>query len=310
MAQITFTIGQSDVSAIEDFLRGEGFSIEPASGAWLTARRSDCVMTLYQSMKLLVQGTAAEEWGERLQSRSLVRGVSAPKKPKPKEAPSITNLRLPRIGTDESGKGDYFGALVVGVVWVDEASQVALEHAGVKDSKLLSDDRIRVLAGRIRQTAAADKVSIGPQRYNELHAQMESVNRVLGWAHARALEGMLTRHQASLAVADQFGDRRFIESRLFSEGKKVEVHQMPRAESDTAVAAASIIARDEFLMSLRRLSDEVGIRLPKGASAAVVAAGAEIARRDGIDALRKVAKWHFKTTDSVRARLNETGVTR
>jgi ribonuclease HIII len=204
------------------------------------------------------------------------------------------------VGSDESGKGDYFGPLVVAAVAVDRASWRVLETLGVQDSKLLSDARAASLARAIRDAAPHEVVTIMPPRYNQLWKEFGNVNRMLAWAHARAIEEVLARApSATAAVADQFGDESLIRRALFDRGREVQLVQMPRAERDPAVAAASILARAEFLRRLDQLSRSAGVRLPKGASSAVDAVARALVQSRGRAVLTELAKEHFKTTQRV-----------
>jgi ribonuclease HIII len=144
-------------------------------------------------------------------------------------------------------------------------------------------------------------VAIGPQRYNDLYAKIRNLNRLLAWGHARALENILEDTDCTLAISDQFGDERFILNALLEKGKRIRLIQRPKAEDDLAVAAASILARAEFLIRLARLSDEVGTALPKGASPAVELAARMVIKKHGRERLATVAKLHFKTTQAVIA---------
>jgi ribonuclease HIII len=204
-----------------------------------------------------------------------------------------------RIGIDESGKGDYFGPLVIAGVLVTPADEPDLRLMQVRDSKRISDGRILDMAPDIRQICRHSIVAIGPQRYNELYAKIKNLNRLLAWGHARALENLLEHADCALAISDQFGDERFILNALLEKGKKIQLIQRPKAEEDLAVAAASILARAEFLLRLKRLSDEIGLSLPKGASHAVEMAARSVVRKLGRERLEGVAKLHFKTTQSV-----------
>ncbi|MER3423306.1 MAG: ribonuclease HIII [Nitrospiraceae bacterium] len=210
-----------------------------------------------------------------------------------------------RIGIDESGKGDYFGPLVVAAVFVTPALEPDLKLMQVRDSKRISDGRILEMAQDISQVCKHSIVAIGPKRYNELYAQIRNLNRLLAWGHARALENILEQVNCSLAISDQFGDERFILNALLEKGKTIRLVQRPKAEDDLAVAAASILARAEFLTRLKRLSDEVGTTLPKGASQAVELAARMVVKRHGRDRLNSIAKIHFKTTQSVVAGLSD-----
>lgn len=212
-----------------------------------------------------------------------------------------------RIGIDESGKGDYFGPLVIAAVYVDREAEGDLRLMEVRDSKRISDGRILEMAPDIKQVCPHSVVAIGPQRYNELYAKIKNLNRLLAWGHARALENLLERVDCGLAISDQFGDERLILNALQERGKQVTLEQRPKAESDLAVAAASILARAEFLLRLKRLSDEVGTTLPKGASNAVELAARMVIKKHGRERLGAVAKLHFKTTQAVLSGLEGAG---
>lgn len=212
-----------------------------------------------------------------------------------------TSSTLERIGIDESGKGDYFGPLVIAAVFVDQTTQRELALMQVRDSKKISDGRILEMAPDIRQICPHSLIAIGPQKYNELYAKIKNLNRLLAWGHARALENVLQQVECSLAISDQFGDEQLILNALQEKGKQITLEQRPKAESDLAVAAASIVARAEFLIRLRRLSEEVGTTLPKGASATVELAAKMVVKKHGQERLATVAKLHFKTTQAVLA---------
>ena len=207
---------------------------------------------------------------------------------------------LARIGLDESGKGDYFGALVIGAVYVDDRTEAKLLQMGVRDSKRLTDNRILDLAEEIKQLCPHSVVHIGPKRYNELYNEIKNLNELLAWGHARALENVLENTDCNLAVADQFGNESFLLNALLKKGRQITLEQRPKAEQDTAVAAASILARAEFVQSMEQLSRRTGKSLPKGSSnPAIITIGREIAKNGGQTALAEVAKLHFKTTQAI-----------
>ena len=208
----------------------------------------------------------------------------------------------PWAGVDESGKGDYFGPLVSAAVCVDPLAASALEELGVADSKRLSDGRVAKLAPQVRDVVRWKVTAIAPPRYNELYATFRAegrrLNDLLAWLHARSIEDLLLAGaEPAYAIVDQFADARVVERRLMSgtRERKLRVVQFPRAEADVAVAAASILARDEFL---RRLGG-----LPKGGgSPEVVAAARALVASGGEEALASVAKLHFATTARVLGR--------
>lgn len=202
------------------------------------------------------------------------------------------------VGTDEAGKGDYFGPLVIAAVCADEISASRMQEWGITDSKKVSDGRAASLA---RQIVAAGiphaVIAIGPTKYNELYAKMRNLNRLLAWGHARAIENVLDKAPAQKVVTDQFGDPSLVENALMQKGRTINLIQMHRGEADIAVAAASILARAEFLRRLDQLGKTVGYSLHKGAGAPVDEVAARILKEKGLDTLLTVAKHHFKNTE-------------
>ena len=269
---------------------------------------------MYQSGKLVISGHApafdqgvaiVEAVGKPLAKKQApARPTSAPDEPPPENDP--------HIGTDEAGKGDFFGPLVTAGVFVDERVAKLLRALNVRDSKTVGDRELRVLAGNIRDVVEEQKravIVLAPKRYNELYGQMRSegknLNTLLAWTHTRVIEDLI-RHglQPRFVLSDQFGDKRYIESRLLVDTRLsgVPVIQMHRAEADVAVAAASILARDGFLRWLEQAGKALGLTIPKGASPKVIETGRVLAARLGTEALKEYAKVSFKTMEKVLAK--------
>jgi ribonuclease HIII len=204
-----------------------------------------------------------------------------------------------RIGTDESGKGDYFGPLVTAGVYLPDAQEDVLVELGVRDSKRISDNRIRNLADLIKKGYPHSIVAIGPEKYNELYGKLRNLNRILAWAHSRVIENILEKVPCSLAITDQFGDKLFVINALMKKGKNIELIQRPKAEEDMAVAAASILARAEFLRRMDFLSKDMGMKIPRGSAPAAEEAAIKLVSVKGKEILEKVAKTHFKITGRV-----------
>ena len=188
---------------------------------------------------------------------------------------------------------------MIAAVFVDATTQGELALMEVRDSKKISDGRILEMAPDIHTICPHSVIAIGPQQYNELYAKIRNLNRLLAWGHAKALETLLERVSCERAISDQFGDERLILNAFQEKGRTMVLEQRTKAESDIAVAAASILARAEFLMRLKRLSDEVGTALPKGASPAVELAARMVMKKHGEPRLATVAKEEFKTTKAV-----------
>jgi ribonuclease HIII len=216
----------------------------------------------------------------------------------------------PHFGIDESGKGDVFGPLVIAGAYVDAAIARHWRAAGVQDSKAIGTDaRIRELARLILATpgVVTSVVVIGPERYNELYQKFRNLNRLLAWGHARVIENLLElKPECPRALSDQFANPRLVKSALMEKGRGIHLEQRTKAESDPAVAAASILARAQFVDWLSKESRALGVTLPKGASPAVKATGGDLVRRDGPEILGKVAKLHFKTVHEI---LSQTSCT-
>jgi ribonuclease HIII len=205
------------------------------------------------------------------------------------------------IGTDESGKGDYFGPLVIAGVLVNNQLIRELKAAGVRDSKTVPDSMIAGIAGEIRRIVN-NKVSvvfISPVKYNELYSSFSNLNRLLAWGHSRVIENLLEKYNCETVISDKFGDENLIRSSLKEKGKMAVLLQYHKAERYTAVAAASIIARNEVNNWFVQQSKKSGLVLPKGASALVDAAAGELVKKSGREILSEVAKLHFKTTTKI-----------
>jgi ribonuclease HIII len=202
------------------------------------------------------------------------------------------------IGTDESGKGDYFGPLVIAGVLADDFITKELKLIGVKDSKDLTDNTINIFANKIRKIkgAAFDLIVISPEKYNHLYDKMGNLNNLLGWAHAKVIENILNIKNAPEAISDKFGNEKYINNSLQEKGRELTLHQVTKAEQYSAVAAASILARDAFNKWFYRINKEKNIKLPKGASDIVESTARDIKKKFGDDELTKLVKLHFKTT--------------
>src|ERR1035441_6960388 len=256
-------------------------------------------IVFYESGKLVVQGKGTAEFVEFLLEPEILKQAKLGY-----ETILNPDLLLPRIGVDESGKGDFFGPLCIAGVYVNESVIKAWADLGVRDSKNISSDKkISDLADKIRKTpgCVTTVVPIGNEAYNRLYAKMKSVNEMLAWGHARVIENLMgQRHRMNAppvrAISDQFAaNKETVAKALMTLGREIELVQKHRAEEDLAVAAASILARHEFVTRLGALEKQFGTKLPKGASAAVDAAAKEIVAKDGPEGLAKVAKMHFRT---------------
>lgn len=206
----------------------------------------------------------------------------------------------PYIGTDESGKGDYFGPLVVAGVYLDEESRKILRSLGIRDSKELSDFQILQIATEIKkQNLVYDTVLISPEKYNQLYAKMRNLNRLMGWAHARVIENLLDKCDAKEVISDKFGNEKIILDALLEKGRKINLIQSTKAERFTAVAAASILARESVIKWFTIQSKKYKLKLQKGSSSEVEKKAKLILEKFGENELNKLVKLHFKNSKNV-----------
>ena len=221
-------------------------------------------------------------------------------------------LVAPHAGSDESGKGDYFGPLVVCCAYTDEALSEKMQEMGVKDCKQMSDKSVLTTGAKLRSLLGPTGyavVKLGPAAYNRLYSKIKNINRMLAWAHGTAIEELLEKRQSCpRVVVDQFAPTETTILRaLKTRGKAIKVEQRHKAESDIAVAAASVIAREIFLRDIMKMGDEIfgppaegRDNVPAGSSDPRVRALAEeMVRKEGPVWLMNHVKAHFQTTDKV-----------
>ena len=259
------------------------------------ASKNGINITAFKNGKLLIQGKGAHDFIEFYLEPVLLKKITLGY-----EEILDPSIGESRIGVDESGKGDYFGPLVIGAVYVDRDIVKRFMDLGVSDSKSLSAKRVEKLAKEIRADANHSIVAIGPEKYNTLYDKIGNLNKLLAWGHARALENVLIKNSnCRKAILDKFADKNVLNVALMKRGRKIDIVLRTKAESDIAVAAASIIARDEFCKRLAKLEEEFKMKLPKGASAAVEKTAKKIVAAYGVESLTKVVKLHFKISKKV-----------
>jgi ribonuclease HIII len=299
LTSYTCKLDDEQAAALQAHLREASFKPREVPYARFASEKDKLNVVFYESGKLVVQGKGTQEFIEFVLEPEILKQARMGY-----EAVLNPDLLLPRFGVDESGKGDFFGPLCIAGVYVNESVVKAWQDAGVKDSKNISSDkRIAELARVIRETpgCVSTAVPVGNEAYNRLYKTMGSVNTLLAWGHARVIENLMgQRHRMTplpvRAISDQFASNKDTVARaLMSMGREIELVQRHKAEEDLAVAAASILARDEFVSRLAKLEKQFGMALPKGASAAVDAAAKEFIAKLGVENLPKVAKMHFRT---------------
>src|SRR5438046_6107927 len=295
MNSYTHPLSLEQATRLRALLEELGFEFSPKEYTLFFAQKNRLSVAVYEKgPKVLVQGRDVEEFVQfELETKILGEAKLGYEEV---HSPGIVE---PALGGDESGKGDFFGPLVISGVYVDRGIGRKLLDAGVVDSKRVgSDSRIRALADTIRKSSLGlvETVLIGPAKYNELYEKFGNLNKLLGWGHARVIENLLAKKPACpRSLSDQFADARVISASLLKHGRKIAIEQRPRAESDIAVAAASIVARESFINWLERKSKELDMRLQRGVSPSVKEAAKKLVQMNGPDALREVAKVHFRT---------------
>lgn len=302
----TFTLSERQQVILADLLKHGNYKLYKAEHARIAAQIPDCRIIIYTSGKCLVQGKGATDFVTYVLEPTVIGTATVGY-----EDVINPDVSAPHLGVDESGKGDLFGPLVVAGAYVDEELYKKFQDLNVRDSKLFTSDAKVLELGKQLRGLLGDRYNIvrmGPKAYNKLYLQMRNVNRILAWAHARVIENLLTvMPDCPRAISDQFGSKSLVERALMSRGKRVELVQKHRAESDLAVAAASILAREEFLRSLKQIGDKYKIKAPKGASAQVKTVALGLLKQHGPDVLIETVKCHFKTTAEVLA---EAGLNR
>src|SRR5882762_657885 len=298
LTSYTCTLAEPEARALERYLREHGYEFREAPYTRFAAEKEKVNVVLYESGKLVVQGKGTQDFVEFVLEPGILKQARLGY-----ETVLNPDLLLPRLGVDESGKGDFFGPLCIAGAYVNESVIKAWQDVGIRDSKNISSDkRIGELAVVIRKTPGCvwTVVPVGNEAYNRLYQKMRRVNIFFAWGHARVIENLMgQKHRMNpppvRAISDQFAaNKATVANALMSLGRDIELVQRHKAEADLAVAAASILARHEFVSRLAALEKQFGIRLPKGASGAVDESAKDFVSRHGAEKLSKVAKMHFR----------------
>jgi ribonuclease HIII len=303
----TAPLTPAQAERLRGLLEERGYEFEKKEHTLYAAKKGKLNVSVYaKGPKVLIQGKETEDFIRFLLEPEILGEARLGY-----EEELDPEMYAPHFGIDESGKGDYFGPLVIAGVYTDAAVARTLKAAGVMDSKrIASAKRIHELAEKIRAVPgiATSVVAIGPERYNEMFASFGNLNRLLAWGHAKVIANLAEQRPACpRALSDQFARPEVLARALKQAKVEIELQQRTKGESDIAVAAASILARERFVDWIEKTSKAGGVLLPLGASAAVIEAAREIVTKHGTQALAKVAKLHFKTTASVNGDSNVSG---
>ena len=259
------------------------------------AQEEDTVITMYESGKVMFQGTSADVdasmWGMVSQ------------KAKKEVEPENPYHNCSSVGSDEVGTGDYFGPIVVTASYVKKEDVSYLEKLGVGDSKKISDDKIKKIAPEIAKRIPYRSVVLSNQEYNQKHTKDVNMNKIKSIMHNKVLYQLIKdlNPQYDYIIIDEFAR----ESRYYEYLKGISNIQkgitfMTKAEDkNLAVACSSIISRYLFLKEFDKLSDKFHIPLVKGAGKDVDKIGEEVVKQYGEEKLEEIAKLNFKNTDRI-----------
>jgi len=295
----TKALTDSQAASLKHLLTEQGWTFETKPYCLYAANRGKVNVLVYQKgPKVVVQGKDTAEFvTNTLEPQVLGQAELG------YEEVHHPEMFQPHIGVDESGKGDFFGPLVIAGVYVDAAAVRQLRDIGAVDSKRISSDqKIEQLALAIRGIPGLswEVVQINPERYNALYEKFGNLNRLLAWGHAKVIELLLERvPDCPRAISDQFANPAVLKKALQGKGQQIELIQRTKAESDPAVAAASILARERFVLWLKNTGNALGTPLPKGVSALVKESARQLIQSKGPTILSELAKMHFKTSAEV-----------
>jgi len=298
LTSYTCKLTDEQAAQLEAYLLERDYEMREVPHTRFAGHRDKLNVNFYNSGKLLVQGRGTREFVEFVLEPEILKEARLGY-----EAEINPDFIRPRLGVDESGKGDFFGPLVVAGVYVNESVVRYWQEKGIKDSKrVTSDKRIGELAKIIRETPGCiwTVVPIGPEAYNRMHNKMRTVNKMLAWGHARVIENLMKRRVEMVppperAISDQFArSKSIVANALMELGRGIELIQRHKAEDDLAVAGASILARHEFVQKMAKLSEKVDKTLPKGGGTLVDITARELVSQQGEAVLGQVAKVHFR----------------
>ncbi len=294
MNTFTYKFNTDNLNQIKNFFENENCSFSDQQYAFFKAVSPKYNAVFYNSGKLVIQGKEISQTAQKLADYMK---INVQIEQKNEEEINEENY----IGIDESGKGDFFGPLVIAGVAVNSKLKKMFTELGIKDSKQLDDNKIKELALIIQKNAKWSIVTIGNQKYNELYSKFKNLNKLLAWGHARVIENVLEKApECTLALSDKFAkDDKVIENALMNKGKQIKMVQKTKGENDIAVASASILARAEFVSRIKLMSNFYKIDFPKGASDLVIKCAQKYCEKYGKDKLNEVAKLHFKTFNNI-----------
>jgi ribonuclease HIII len=288
----TIKLSEAEADKLETWCKARGWGEYEVAYARFAYKGPKINLVMYNSGKLVIQGKMTQDFVQDVLEPEITLsaelGYDEVHHPEWFEA---------HAGLDESGKGDLFGPVVCATVIADGDMVRRWMDEGIKDSKKITDPQILRLEKIILRTkgVVVEKSFCSMSKYNELMARPRAnLNKLIAWLHAKALEAALDKREVPWGMLDQFTKQPLVQKQL--KRKDFDLRMETKAESDPVVAAASIIARAEFLRQIRKISTGFGEELLKGAGAATKAQGARLVETLGPDRLGEFAKMHFKTS--------------
>jgi len=271
-----------------------------APGVVFAAKLQDTSITAYKSGKVLFQGGGATReamrWGTAQEKTGTK--VNATKGDTLPEAFALKSV----LGSDETGKGDFFGPMTVAACFVPADKIDLIQFLGVKDSKMLTDDLMRKMAPDLKHSLTYSILVLGNEKYNTVQAKGWSQGKITALLHNQALKHVLTKidpTKPDYILIDQFAERGIYFNHIKTEKEIIRENVLFSTKAEqlhVSVAAASILARVAFLEEMDKLSQKAGVTIPKGAGPKVDEVAAKILLAKGEDFLTSITKKHFANT--------------
>ena len=262
MNVFSYKFNLNEENRLKTFLSNYDVVFEQQQYCVFTAKCSKFKALFYQSGKLVIQGSCVDDVVQALLEEFKIQNVNLncnsvsnnEKNKKTSDKTTSNHNYSAYIGVDESGKGDFFGPLVIAGVCVNEDNKQLFIDMGIKDSKKINDKTIKKMSLEIQKRSVWSTVMITPTKYNELYSKFKNLNKLLAWGHARVIENILNKYPCEYALSDKFADESLIKNALMKNGKNIILEQRIKAESDIAVACASVLARNAFVEKIGSLS--------------------------------------------------------
>ncbi len=273
------------------------------------AMDADTIVTLYESGKVMFQGISADidakMWAEmekKLTGKNINIYEAEKKREKDKKERKSMYMQS-TIGSDEVGTGDYFGPIVVTASYVSKEKIDFVEGLGVRDSKVLTDEKINNIAPALIKEIPHCTFVLSNKEYNKYQEMGYNMNKIKAILHNKVLFEMKKRQPSyDKIVVDQFVyPAKYFEHIKEAHEKVTDIDFTTKAESKCAsVAVSSCISRYIFLLKMNELSDELHTPILKGAGEDVDKLAASIVSQYGEEKLKEVAKLNFKNTEKLK----------